>query len=61
MEITLTELFLFLWAALATGFWLMYRERYNVVTLLLYKISTNREIRKQFFDAHDKHFGELIK
>ncbi len=61
MEITMTELFLFSWACIATGYALTMRDRFNALSRLLTLISTNREIRKDFFDQHDKIFGDLVK
>ncbi len=61
MEISLTELFLFVWASLATGLAARYAARFNSLTRLLHLISTNRALRKDFFEQHDRHFGELVK
>jgi len=58
IEITFADMFLLLWAILATVFYIVYREQeasHRKFIVLLIKDKINRE---RFFAEMDKHLGE---
>ena len=54
MEITLTEMGLFAWAIIATGFWLEARQDARVAKHVLRIFIENREARDNMVDAFEK-------
>ena len=54
IEISLTELGLFVWAGLATASWLNAREEARVAHKLLKLFIENKEAREQVLKAHEE-------
>ena len=58
MEISITEMFLLLWAVLATAAAFYFSTQFSTISKLLYLLSTNKEMRKDFFTRFDTLFGD---
>lgn len=58
IEISLTEMFLFAWAGLATASWLSAREDARIGKKMLILFIENPEARKQIIEAHEKFVRE---
>lgn len=54
MEITLTEMVLFAWAIIATGFWLEARQETRVLKHILRIFIENQDVRDNMVDAFEK-------
>ncbi len=54
MEITLTELALFVWAAIATGFAYKYKEEKEHTGFILTKVLDNEELRNDMVGKYTK-------
>lgn len=54
IEISLTEMVLFVWAGLATASWLHAREEARVAHKLLLLFIENKEAREQLLKAHEE-------
>lgn len=54
IEITLTEMALFVWAGLATASWLNSREEARVARKMLLLFIENKEAREQVLKAHEQ-------
>lgn len=54
MEITITELVLFAWAIVATGFAYKYREEKDTVNLLFTEILSNPDARDRMVTSYNK-------
>lgn len=58
IELSLTELALFAWGALATGAALKYRGEYTMVRNMLQHFVENKEAREQLLKAHENFLKE---
>lgn len=54
VEISLTEMALFVWAGLATASWLNAREEARVARKMLLLFIENKEAREQVLKAHEQ-------
>lgn len=54
MEITITELVLFTWAIIATGFAFKYREEKGTINLLFNEILSNPDARDRMVTSYNK-------
>lgn len=58
IEFTVTEIFFFLWAMAATVAAVVFHHQFNMLSKLMYLLSTNKEMRKDFFTRYDTLFGD---
>lgn len=54
MEITITELVLFTWAIVATGFAYQYREQHQSLGFILNKVLEDENVRNDMVDKFKK-------
>ena len=54
IEFTLTEIALFVWASLATGFALKYRHEAMMTKFFVRKLITDEMVRTQLVEAYQK-------
>ena len=57
MEITLTEIVLFTWAAIATGFAIQYREQHRGMSFLLNKFLEDEALRDDMVGKYKQWKG----
>ena len=58
VEFTYTELILFVWAVVATGFAYMYREKEHNHGVFVSALIKNKDLREDFFDKMDEEIKE---
>lgn len=58
IEFSYTELILFVWAVVATGYAFMYREKEHNHGVFVSALIKNKELREDFFDKMDEELKE---
>ena len=58
IEFSIAELVLFVWAIIATGYALMYREKEHNQTVFVNALVSNKELRQDFFCKIDEHIED---
>lgn len=58
IEVSMTELFLFAWAALGTGFALKYRAEAESLKFLMHKFVSDKKVRDELVAGYERHVRE---
>lgn len=58
VEFSLTEIALFCWAVLATGYALKYKQESRAADVFIRVMIERKEVRDQIVQAYEKEFGE---
>lgn len=58
IEVSMSELFLFAWAALGTGFALKYRAEVESLKFLMHKVVSDKEVRDKLVEGYERFMRE---
>lgn len=60
-EVTFTEVFLLVWAVLATAKWLHYKDHFYKTVFMLREVVENPEAREQILASYERFKKALVK
>ena len=57
IELSVTDVLLFAWAAIATGYAFKYKEKAHMHEYVIHKVLTDEKIRSELVNSYKKTFG----